>query len=159
MTASKLVLDRADHKEQNMGLKTIKGNVPTKEEARNGKNYLEEMEIYRMHLLSEQFLLYAESSALMSKKMTMSGLHEKLDDLLSLNGYPVFSGYEDYLKPKALQHAETEHNAYLEIKKLEHLGVEVDLELFYLGEYDEYKEQTSQITSRKLNKGITIKQA
>lgn len=58
-----------------------------------------------------------------------------------------------------MQHAEAEHKNFLEIKKLEHLGVKVDLDLFYLGEYDEYKEQTSQITPRKLNKAISIKQA
>jgi hypothetical protein len=155
MTASKLILDRASHTDENMGVQAIKGLMPTKDEAKTGKNYLYENEIYRMHLLSEQFLLYAESTALMGKKMTMKGLHQQLDNLLVLNGYPVFDGYKDYLKDRAIEHAEKEYEAFIEIKKLEHIGLNVELELFYQGEYDEYKEQTSLITLRQLNKALT----
>ena len=156
MTASKLILDRANHADENMGLSTIKGAIPTKKEAKTGKNYLDKTEIYRMHLLSEQFLLYAESTALMGNKMTMNGLHQQLNNLLVLNGYPVFDGYKDYLKDRAIVHAEKEYEAFIEIKKLEHIGINVDLELFYQGEYGEYKEQTSQITPRQISKAIKI---
>tara|TARA_B100000614_G_C14556047_1_gene495562 strand:- start:1408 stop:2469 length:1062 start_codon:yes stop_codon:yes gene_type:complete len=156
MTASKLILDRAHHTYDNMGLKSLKGEIPTKEEAKIGKNYLEGTEIYRMHLLSEQFLLYAESTALMEKEMTMEGLHQQLDTLLELNGYPVFDGYKDFLRDKALEHAEREYKDYLEIKKLEHIGVDVDLEAFHLGEYDEYKEVTSGITFQQIKKSLVV---
>lgn len=91
----------------------------------------------------------------MGKKMTMKGLHQQLDNLLVLNGYPVFDGYKDYLKDRAIEHAEKEYEAFIEIKKLEHIGLNVELELFYQGEYDEYKEQTSLITLRQLNKALT----
>lgn len=159
MTSSKLILDRADHSDENMGLQTVKGYLPTKSEVTTGKSYLSEIEIYRMHLLSEQFLLYAESTSLSGKAMTMKGLHEQLDNLLRLNGYPVFDGYIDYLKDKAMEHAQREYETFLEIKKLEHIGVEVELASFYLGEYQEYKEQTSQITTRQLNKALAMKDA
>lgn len=157
MTSSKLILDRADHSEKNMGLKIIKGSIPTKSEVNTGKNYLSEIEIYRMHLLSEQFLLYAESTSLAGKTMTMKSLHEQLDNLLRLNGYPVFDGYIDYLKDRAIAHAEREYDTFLEIKKLEYLGVDVDLSSFYLGDYEDYKEQTSQVTIRQLNKSLALK--
>lgn len=157
MTSSKLIMDRADHSDENMGLQTVKGAIPTKSEVTTGKNYLSEIEIYRMHLLSEQFLLYAESTSLAGKSMTMKGLHEQLDNLLRLNGYPVFDGYVDYLKDRALEHAQREYEAFLEIKKLEHLGLVVDLPSFYLGEYEEYKEQTSKVSLRQLSKGIATK--
>lgn len=150
MTASKLILDRANHAEKNMGVQTIAGLLPTKEETQNGKNYLTENEIYRMHLLSEQFLLFTESTALMEKQMTMKSLHEQLDNILKLNGYPVFEGYEDFLKTQAITHAEREYKIYIELKKLELLGIDVDLDLFYDGEYDEYKDQTSQISAKQL---------
>ncbi|MFK5915489.1 MAG: RhuM family protein [Woeseiaceae bacterium] len=158
MTASKLILDRANHVDKNMGIQLFKGAIPTKNEVTTGKNYLDEIEIYRMHLLSEQFLLYAESTALSGKKMTMKSLHKQLDNLLRLNGYPVFDGYIDYLKDRAIKHADNEYKAFIEIKKLEHIGLEVDLELFYQGEYDEYKEQTILITSRQLNNAIAIQE-
>ena len=157
MTSSKLILDRANHSEKNMGLQIIKGFIPTKSEVNTGKNYLSEIEIYRMHLLSEQFLLYAESTSLAGKTMTMKSLHEQLDNLLRLNGYSVFDGYIDYLKDRAIVHAKREYDTFLEIKKLEHLGVDVDLNSFYLGDYEDYKEQTSQITMRQLNKSLVLK--
>ncbi len=159
MTASKLILDRANSSEVNMGIQTVSGALPTKSEATIGKNYLTESEIYRMHLLSEQFLLYAESTALAGKSMTMQGLHLQLDNLLRLNDYPVFDGYIDYLKDTAVQHAKKEYEAFLEIKKLEHIGIEVDLELFYGGMYDEYKEQTSQVSLPQLRKALEIQPA
>lgn len=156
MTSSQLILDRADHTDINMGMQSINGAVPTKSEATIGKNYLKESEIYRMHLLSEQFLLFAESTSLAGKSMTMNMLHTQLDKLLELNGYEVFEGYSDYIKDHALEHAQQEYEKFLEIKKLEHLGVDVDLELFYIGEYDEWKSETVKITSRVLHKALML---
>lgn len=40
--------------------------------------------------------------------MTMDDLALKLDELLKTNDYPVFGGYRDYLKDRAMEHAETE---------------------------------------------------
>lgn len=156
MTSSQLVLDRADHSDINMGLQTFNGLVPTKTEVLVGKNYLKESEMYRMHLLSEQFLLFAESTSLAGKNMTMQILHEQLNKLLELNGYDVFEGYSDYIKENAMVHANKEYEAFIEIKKLEHLGLDVDLELFYMGEYEYYKPQTVQVTTRQLHKALMI---
>lgn len=66
------------------------GVVPSKKEANIGKNYLTQNELYRMYLLSGQFLNFAESIALTNKQ-----LHQKLDDMLVLNEMPVFDGYTD----------------------------------------------------------------
>ncbi|MFA7496949.1 MAG: RhuM family protein [Acidithiobacillus sp.] len=151
MTSSKLILDRAHHEDANMGLQSIKNNFPSLQEAKTGKNYLSESELYRLHLLSEQFLLYAETTALRGENMTMKQLHKQLDNLLLLNGYPVFGGYKDYLKEEAMAHAEREHKLHMEIKKLELLGVNVDLEWFYAGEYDEFREQTARLSTRDMN--------
>lgn len=159
MTSSQLILDRADHTNPNMGMQSINGAVPTKGEVVIGKNYLKESEIYRMHLLSEQFLLFAESTVLAGKNMTMNVLHSQLDKLLELNGYDVFEGYSDYIKEHAVGHAQQEYDKFLEIKKLEHIGVNVDLELFYLGEYDELKAETSKISTRALHKALALQGA
>ncbi|MER0216075.1 MAG: hypothetical protein DU481_07760, partial [Nitrosomonas sp.] len=103
------------------------------------------------------FLLYAESTALRGDSMTMKQLHDQLDNLLKLNGYPVFGGYEDFLRKDADKHAEREYESYIEIKKLEHIGVKVDLELFYIGNYDEYKEQTNKISIKEIGESIEKK--
>lgn len=137
MPSSKLILDRADHKLENMGMQTIKGLSPTLEEAKVGKNYLNNEELYRLHLLSEQFMLYAESTALAKRQMTMSSLHQKLDALLVFNDYPVFSGYEDYIKDEAVSHARQELGLYKKRLKIQSLGYEYDEEALAAGEYDE----------------------
>ena len=78
----------------------MKGTFPTKAEVQSGKNYLKPDELYRLHLLSEQFLLYAESTALSGKTMTMASLHAQLDRLLTLNDYAVFPDIPITLKTK-----------------------------------------------------------
>ena len=107
-TASELILARADAAKHNMGLTTTKGNLPTKQDTTVGKNYLLRDEIYVLHILCEQFLLYAESKAIRGQSMTMEDLAAKLDELLKTNEYAVFSGYRDYLKDRAMEHAATE---------------------------------------------------
>lgn len=68
MTASEIILDRADHKEPNMGIQSFDGNMPTVTEARVAKNYLGRDELYTLHILCEQFLLFVESKALRKQK-------------------------------------------------------------------------------------------
>lgn len=152
MTSSKLIMDRAGYAESNMGLVSFKEHLPTKKEAKIGKNYLTEEELYRMYLLSEQFLLFAETSALMKKQLTMKDLHSQLDRLLELNGYSVFSGYTDYIKDRAIAHAEREYERFIDIKKLEMLGIEVDILDYDSGLYEEHRIQMNEISMRKLNK-------
>lgn len=136
-TGSKLILDRADHRSENMGVQTFKGKEPTLAESKVGKNYLDKDELYRLHLLSEQFLLYAESTALQGKRMTMESLHRQLDRLLSLNDYPVFDGWRDFLKDQADKHARQELTLYKKRKKIEAMGIEYDEEALAAGEYDD----------------------
>ena len=124
--------------------------IPTKQEARVGKNYLTENELYRMFLLSEQFLLFAESSALMGKSLTMKQLHDQLDVVLKVNGYPVLEGYQDYLKSDAMHHAEKEYERFINIKKLTMLGVEFDPMEYELGEYADYQEALDNISMKDL---------
>ncbi len=136
MTSSKLILDRANHEDDNLGLLTMDGNEPTLKDAQVGKNYLNPEELYRLHLLSEQFLLFAESTALMQKKMTMQSLHEQLDRLLTLNNYDVFDGYKDFIKDEAMRHAQMEFDLYKQRRKVEKAGLSYDHISFMLGEYD-----------------------
>jgi hypothetical protein len=113
-TASELILDRADCGKPNMGVMATKGKLPTKAEAKVGKNYLVSDELYVLHILCEQFLLYAESKAIRGQSMRMADLAAKLDQLLATNEYPVFPGYRDYLKARAMDHAEREFARWIE---------------------------------------------
>lgn len=136
-TASKIVRDRADHRQPNMGVQTFSGKLPTLAEAKIGKNYLNSEELYRLHLLSEQFLLYAESRALAGQKMTMKSLHLQLDRLLTLNDYKVFEGWKDYLRDEVEQHARQELTLFKQRLKIEAMGIEYDEDALACGEYDD----------------------
>jgi hypothetical protein len=114
MTAAEIILDRANHKQPNMGLQTFDGNLPTVTEAKVGKNYLEENELFVLHILAEQFLLYVQSKAVRNKPMTMSELGSKLDDLIAVNDYEVFTGYKPGAdRQRADEHATEQYARFL----------------------------------------------
>lgn len=136
-TGAKIIMDRADHRENNMGVQTFSGKEPTAAEVVIGKNYLSQDELYRLHILSEQFLLYAEASALRGNRMTMGTLHDKLDRLLEVNDYPVFDGWRNFNKGIAEKHARAELALYKKRLKIESMGLKYDEEALAAGEYDE----------------------
>lgn len=138
MTSSKIILDRADYLEAKMGLQALTGEEPSAAEVIVGKNYLRQDELYRIHLLSEQFLLFAESAALAGLKLTMQELHQQLDDLLTLNRYPVFDGYKDFIRDEAHAHARAELIRYRRRLEIEGSGKVYDEELEAYGEYDSF---------------------
>lgn len=111
-TASELILERADARKLNMGLQTIKGEVPTVEEAKTGKNYLSASEIRGLENICEQFILFAESKAMRGKRMFMEELSHRLNALLEANEYPVLYEYKSYLKASADTHARLELDRY-----------------------------------------------
>jgi hypothetical protein len=123
-----------------MGLQTIAGDMPTVAEVRIGKNYLRSDELYRLHLLCEQFLLFAEATALAGRSMTMDSLHGQLDRLLTLNDYPVFDGYQDYLRDEAIAHAERELRDYQKRMTIESQGMEYDAETLAVSSHIEYSD-------------------
>jgi len=95
-----------------MGLTTTSTGRPTKWDAAVGKNYLNSDELYALHLLCEQLLLFAESKAIRGQPLTMREMDQKFDQLLEVQGYPVFSQYGAYLKDAAMQHAERGFERY-----------------------------------------------
>lgn len=121
-TASQILLERADGTKPNMGMTVVKGRFPTRTECSVGKNYLFSDELYVLHIMCEQFLLFAESKALRGQPTTMEALTNKLDQLFAINEYPVFPGYNDYLREKAKEHAEVEWHLLMgRISSGEHL--------------------------------------
>ena len=134
---SKLIMDRVNHRDDHMGVQTFQGSEPTLSEATTAKNLLNKEELYRLHILSEQFLLYSEATALAGRRMTMASLHNQLDRLLELNDYPVFEGWKVFLKDEAERHAKQELTLYRKRKKIESLGIKYDEELLVAGEYDD----------------------
>ena len=117
--AAEIVLERADSRKENMGMTNTNKGYPTKLEARIGKNYLTEDELFLLENISEQFLLFAETKAFRGQKMTMEELSFKLNTLLTANDYPVLYEYKTYLKDKKNVHADKEFNKWQQ-KQIEH---------------------------------------
>ena len=110
---SDVILARADHEAPNMGLTRVAGDSPSVGEARIAANYLDGDEIYALHVLCEQFLLYVQGQAARGRALTMRALAGKLDDLLRLDDYPVLPGHKDFHRERAVRHAGAEYARFV----------------------------------------------
>jgi len=99
--SAEILLERADHTMRNMGLQTIKGERPSPADAIVAKNYLDSDELYALHILCEQFLLFVESRSLRGQELTMEDMSVKFDELIKVQGHPVFINYKAYIAQKA----------------------------------------------------------
>lgn len=111
-TASQIILDRAEGKAPNMGLTATGNKRPTLQDAKIGKNYLYSDELYALHILCEQFLLFVESRALRGQNLTMEEMSSKFDELIAVQGHPIFREYQDFLKNRAMAHAQREYEVF-----------------------------------------------
>ena len=114
LAAARVLLDRADHKLPSMGLTAMKGNSPERADIGVGKNYLLKDELYVLHILCEQFLLFVESKAIRGHQLTMAQLAEKFDELLAFQGHAIFPGYHDAIATQANAHAQKEFDLWRE---------------------------------------------
>lgn len=159
MTGSKIILDRARSEEINAGIVSFNAEIPTIEEMLIAKNYFNSKELQELNLLSEAFLVMAESLISRGVRMTMDDLHKKIDETMRLLEYDVFGGYQNYTRDEANAHARREHAYYLEILRLQMLDWSAEpfsLDSFYNGEYDYLKEETSKITLPQLKKNLPL---
>lgn len=81
-TAAELIFDRVDSEKPLVGMTNFKGNYVTRDDVRIAKNYLTELELQRLNLITSQFLDYAELQALEENPMTMADWIAALDDQL-----------------------------------------------------------------------------
>ena len=85
LTAAEIVFNRIDSNQDNLGLTNFKGEIVTRDQAEVAKNYLAELELRRLNLLTEQFLSYAELQSVEERLMYMKDWVEKLDKFLIFN--------------------------------------------------------------------------
>ncbi|WP_293863233.1 RhuM family protein [uncultured Alsobacter sp.] len=109
MPAAEIKLVRADYKKPNMGVVTFEGRVPTLAEASVAKNYLSADELRLLNILCEQFVLYVEAMQHRNRPMTMAQLNRKIDEILTVNEYPVFPGYSGKKAVIAERHVKAQH--------------------------------------------------
>ncbi|MCD6396553.1 MAG: virulence RhuM family protein [Spirochaetaceae bacterium] len=143
-TAAEIIVSRADHKKDKMGLTSWK-NSPTgkirKTDVSIAKNYLFEKELKPLNRFVTMYLDYAEHQAGKGIVMTMSDWVEKLDAFLQFNEEDILKNAGKVTAEIAKAFAESEYEKYKPIqdrnfvsdfdkmlKQIEAAGDEQDIE-------------------------------
>jgi len=120
-TAAEIVYNRVDNEKVMLGMTNFKNNYITKEDVRIAKNYLSELELQKLNLLTEGFLSYAELQALEQKPMSMNDWKNFLDQQLKMLSKDILSDKGKISHKQAIEKAEKEFEIYRqrEMRQLE----------------------------------------
>lgn len=113
-TAAELIYDRVDNEKPFVGMTNFKGNYVTRDDVKIAKNYLSELELQRLNLLTSQFLDYAEFQALEQNPMTMADWIAALDDHILRLRKKILEGNGTVSHQEAIEKAEKEFEIYRE---------------------------------------------
>lgn len=139
-TAAEVIYNRVNNEKEMLGLTNFKGNYITKEDVRIAKNYLTELELQKLNLLTEGFLGYAELQALEQKPMTMNDWKLFLDHQLRMLNKQVLVDKGKISHNKAIEKAEKEYDIYRQ-KEMLQLESDFDIAVKQLSAKDRNKEQ------------------
>ena len=114
-TAAELIVERADHNKEHMGL-TYWENGPggkiVKSDVTVAKNYLTEKEMSFLERIVSLYLDYAELQAERHIPMSMEDWSKRLDGFLEFNGTELLTGAGKISAEQAKLHAESEFEKY-----------------------------------------------
>ena len=113
-TAAELIYERVDNEKPFVGMTNFKGNYVTCDDVKIAKNYLTELELQRLNLLTSQFLDYAEFQALEQNPMTMADWIQALDDQILRLRKNILEGSGTVSHQEAIEKAEREFEIYRE---------------------------------------------
>jgi len=114
-TAAKVIVDRADHKKEKMGLTSWEGAPSGKihrYDVAIAKNYLSEFELGQMQRIVSAYLDMAEMQAMRKIPMTMADWEERLSGFLRLWDREILQDAGRVTAELAKAHAETEFEKY-----------------------------------------------
>ena len=113
-TAAELIYERVDNEKPFVGMTNFKGNYVTRDDVKIAKNYLTELELQRLNLLTSQFLDYAEFQALEQYPMTMADWIQALDEQILRLRKNILEGTGTVSHQEAIEKAEREFEIYRE---------------------------------------------
>ncbi len=113
-TAAELIYERVDNEKPFVGMTNFKGDYVTRDDVKIAKNYLTELELQRLNLLTSQFLDYAEFQALEQNPMTMADWIAALDDQILRLRKNILEGNGTISHDDAIAKAEREFEIYRE---------------------------------------------
>ena len=114
-TAAEVIVDRADHRQENMGLTSWEGapqGKVHKYDVAIAKNYLSEFEMAQMQRIVSAYLDMAELQAMLRMPMTMADWEERLSGFLKLWDRDVLQDAGKVTAEIAKAHAESEFEKY-----------------------------------------------
>ncbi|MDR2207347.1 MAG: virulence RhuM family protein [Flavobacteriaceae bacterium] len=124
-TAAEVVYNRVNNEKTMLGMTNFKGNYITKEDVRIAKNYLSELELQKLNLLTEGFLGYAELQALEQKPMMMNDWKNFLDQQLKMLNKDILNDKGKISHQQAVEKAEKEFEIYRR-NEMQHLESDFD---------------------------------
>ena len=114
-TAAELIVERADHTKEHMGLTTwadAPGGKIKKSDVVVAKNYLSQDELKQLNRMVGAYLDFAESMALRHIPLTMQDWEERLNGFISMFDYGTLQDAGKVTAAIAKLHAETEFEKY-----------------------------------------------
>ncbi len=114
-TAAEIIVDRADHRQENMGLTSWEGAPQGKihkYDVTIAKNYLSDFELAQMQRIVSAYLDMAELQAMRRVPMTMADWEERLGGFLKLWDREVLQDAGKVTAEIAKAHAESEFEKY-----------------------------------------------
>lgn len=116
-TAAEIIYHRIDANKINLGLRTIKGAKPTKQEIETAKNYLNETELNVLNRMVSAYLELAELQALNRKPMYMNDWIVRLDDFITMTGNNLLQNAGMISHQQALKKANEEYEKFKDQNK------------------------------------------
>lgn len=121
-TAAEIVFENADHKKDNMGLKTWK-NAPKgrilKSDSKIAKNYLDEPQIKKLERNVSSYFDYLENIIEQEETFTMKELAKSIDAFLNFNKFDILQGKGKKSNAEAEEKAEKEYDIFNKTQKIE----------------------------------------
>ena len=143
-TAAELIVERADHRKEHMGLTTW-ADAPDGKIKRSdvtiAKNYLSEFEIGQLDRMVSAYLDFAESMTLRHIPLTMRDWETRLNGFIQMFEYGLLKDSGKVTAEIAKLHAETEFEKYRVIQ-----------DKLFLSDFDKYMLELEE-TTKEINPG------
>ena len=129
-TAAELIVERADHQKEHMGLTTW-ADAPDgkikKSDVTIAKNYLSENELHQLNRMVTAYLDFAENMTLRRIPLTMEDWEKRLNSFIEMFDYGILQDAGKVSAEIAKLHAETEFEKYRIIQ-----------DRLFMADYDRY---------------------
>ena len=122
-TAAELIVERADHQKEHMGLTTW-ADAP---DGKIKKNYLSENELHQLNRMVTAYLDFAENMTLRRIPLTMEDWEKRLNSFIEMFDYGILQDAGKVSAEIAKLHAETEFEKYRIIQ-----------DRLFMSDYDRY---------------------